>query len=94
MSACHVSPQGSGTVNVADLFIRAGAEAVLGTFIPISAKRNMILINRFYPYIAEALKGSIQYKILSDAWSGVVTTNAIHEKWQKHLGNFSNGYGV
>lgn len=79
LSACHVSPRGSGTVNVADLFIRAGAEAVLGTFIPISAKRNMILINRLYTYIAEALKGSMQYKTLSDAWSGVVATNAIHE---------------
>lgn len=79
LSACHVSPRGSGTVNVADLFIRAGAEAVLGTFIPISAKRNMILINRLYTYIAEALKGSMQYKTLSDAWSGIVATNAIHE---------------
>lgn len=79
LSACHVSPRGCGTVNVADLFIRAGAEAVLGTFIPISAKRNMILINRLYTYIAEALKGSMQYKTLSDAWSGVVATNAIHE---------------
>ena len=28
LSACHVSPRGCGTVNVADLFIRAGAEAV------------------------------------------------------------------
>lgn len=79
LSACHVSPRGSGTVDVADLFMRAGAEAVLGTFIPVSAKRNMILINRFYTYIAEAQKGSMQYKTLSEAWSGVVATNAIHE---------------
>lgn len=79
LSACHVSPRGSGTVNVADLFMRAGAEAVLGTFIPVNAKRNMILTNRFYTYIAEAQKGSTQYKTLSEAWSGVVATNAIHE---------------
>lgn len=79
LSACHVSPRGSGTVNVADLLMRAGAEAVLGTFIPVSAKRNMILTNRFYTYIAEAQKGSRQYKTLSEAWSGVTATNAIHE---------------
>lgn len=79
LSACHVSPRGSGTVNVADMFMRAGAEAVLGTFIPIDARRNMVLINRLYTYIAEAQKGSMQYKTLSEAWSGVVATNAIHE---------------
>lgn len=79
LSACHVSPRGSGTVNVADMFMRAGAEAVLGTFIPIDARRNMVLINRLYTYIAEAQKGSAQYKTLSEAWSGVVATNAIHE---------------
>lgn len=66
-------------MNVADLFMRAGAEAVLGTFIPVYAKRNMILINRLYTYIAEAQKGSTQYETLSEAWSGVVATNAIHE---------------
>jgi len=79
LSACHVSPRGSGTVNVADMFIRVGAEVVLGTFIPIDAKRNMVLINRLYTYIAEAQKGSMQYKTMSEAWSGVVATNAIHE---------------
>ncbi len=79
LSACHVSPRGSGTVNVADMFVRAGAEAVLGTFIPVEAQRNMILISRLYTYISEAQKGSKQYKTLSEAWSGVVATNAIHE---------------
>lgn len=79
LSACHVSPRGSGVVNVADMFIRAGAEAVLGTFVPVDAQRNMILINRLYTYINEAQKGCKMYKTLSEAWSGVVATNAIHE---------------
>ena len=79
LSACHVSPRGSGTVNVADMFIRAGAEAVLGTFVPVDAQRNMILINRLYSYIDDAQKGGKMYKTLSEAWSGVVATNAIHE---------------
>lgn len=88
LSACHVSPRGSGCVCVADLFLRTGAEAVLGTFIPVRAKRNMLLMNRLYTYIAEALKGSKQYKTLSEAWSGVVATNAILEM-QEDSPNFS-----
>jgi len=79
LSACHVNPRGSGVVNIADMFLRAGAEAVLGTFIPVDSQRNMILINRLYTYINEAQKGSKMYKTLSEAWSGVVATNAIHE---------------
>lgn len=79
LSACHVSPRGSGTVNVADMFMRAGAEAVLGTFVPVDAQRNMILTNRLYTYINEAQIGGKMYKTLSEAWSGVVATNAIHE---------------
>lgn len=79
LSACHVSPRGSGCVSVADLFMRVGAEAVLGTFIPVSARRNMFLMNRLYIYIAAAQEGSAQYKTLSEAWSGVVATNAILE---------------
>lgn len=79
LSACHVSPRGSGTVNVADMFMRAGAEAVLGTFVPVDARRNTILTNRLYTYINEALIGGKMYKTLSEAWSGVVATNAIHE---------------
>lgn len=79
LSACHVSPRGGGTVNVADLFMRAGAMAVLGSFIPISARRNMFLLNRLYIYIAEAQKGNLMYETILEAWAGVVCTNAILE---------------
>lgn len=82
LSACHVSPRGSGAVNVADMFIRAGAITVLGTFIPVNAKRNTILMTRLFTYILEGQTGSKQYKTLADAWSGVVSTNAIHELLQ------------
>lgn len=88
LSACHVSPRGSGCVSVADLFLRVGAEAVLGTFIPVRAKRNMLLMNRLYTYIVEAIKGNMQYKTLSEAWSGIVATNAILEM-QEDSPNFS-----
>lgn len=79
LSACHVSPRGSGAVNVADLFLRAGAVTVLGTFIPVNAKRNTILMLRLFIYILEGQKGSAQYETLADAWTGVVASNAIHE---------------
>lgn len=79
LSACHVSPRGSGCVNAADLFLRAGAEAVLSTSIPINAHRNAVLYNRLFTYISEAQKGSSQYTTISDAWAGVVSTNAIYE---------------
>lgn len=79
LSACHVSPRGNGAVNVADMFMRAGAETVLGTFVPILAPRNSVLIVRLFTYIVEAQKGSSQYKTLSETWQGVVATNAINE---------------
>ncbi len=79
LSACHVSPRGMGAVNIADMFIRNGASTVLGTFIPVDAKRNLILMTRLFTYIFEAQSGNKQYKTLDDAWCGVVSTNAIHE---------------
>lgn len=79
LSACHTSPRGIGVVNIADMFIRNGAVAVLSTFVPVCAKRNMILMTRLFSYIAEAQKGSTQYKTLADLWSGLVAGNAIHE---------------
>ena len=79
LSACHVSPRGNGCVSVADLFMRIGAEAVLGTFIPISANRNAALLTRFYVYISEAQEGSKQYNTLLDCWAGVTATNVIVE---------------
>lgn len=93
LSACHVSPRGSGAVNVADLFIRAGAIAVLGTFIPVNAKRNTILMTRLFTYILEAQKGSNQYKTLADAWMGIVSSNAIHELIQSSKGLENWMYG-
>lgn len=79
LSACHSSPRGMGAVNIADMFIRNGAISVLGTFIPVNAYRNMILMTRLFTYIADVQHKNRQYKTLSDAWCGVVATNAIHE---------------
>lgn len=79
LSACHTSPRGTGVVNAAEMFFRCGALAVLSTLVTIEAQRNAILISRLFVYIAEAQKGNNQYKNLSEAWSGIVGTNAIEE---------------
>jgi hypothetical protein len=79
LSACQISPRGRGSVNVADMFMRAGAEAVLGTFVPVNAMRNSILLSRFYTYISEAQLGSKQYRTVSECWTGVSATNIINE---------------
>lgn len=79
LSVCHTSPRGMGTITIADLFLSNGALAVLGTFIPANAHRNLILMTRLFTYIAEAQKKYDQYKTLADAWSGIVATNTIHE---------------
>lgn len=79
LSSCHTAPRGTGCVTVADMFLRNGALAVLGTFVPVDAHHNMILMTRLFTYIAESQKKNPQYRTLSDAWSGIVATNAIHE---------------
>ena len=79
LSSCHTAPRGFGCVTIADMFLRCGALTVLGTFIPVNAQNNLILMLRLFTYIVEAQHKNKQYKTLSDAWSGVVATNAIHE---------------
>lgn len=79
LSACHTAPRGLGCITISDMFLRSGALTVLGTFIPVNAQHNMLLMARLFTYIMEAQRKSPQYKTLSDAWSGIVATNAIHE---------------
>lgn len=79
LSACHVSPRGAGAVSVADLFIRNGAIAVLGTFIPVDVRKNSLLMVRLFVYIMEAQAGSNMLKTLDEAWSFVVASNAVNE---------------
>lgn len=79
LSACHTAPRGLGCLTIADMLLRDGALAVLGAFIPVNAQSNLILMLRFFTYIVEAQLNNKQYTTLSNAWSGVVATNAIHE---------------
>ncbi|MDK2866100.1 MAG: hypothetical protein PWP38_415 [Clostridiales bacterium] len=79
LSACHVMPRGHGVVTVGDLFVRAGAKAVLGTFIPVNVRRNATLIARLFTIIFEVRRGWSHMHTLDQIWSDVVGTNPIHE---------------
>lgn len=79
LSACHTAPRGFGCITIADMLLRSGAHTVLGTFIPVNAFTNTILMTRLFTYIVEAQQKNPQYKTLSDAWSGIIASNAIHE---------------
>lgn len=78
-SACHVSPRGRGAISIADLFIRSGAQVVLGTLIPIEVGRNGLLMMRLLLYISETLKGEYDYKNLAEVWKFTVSSNAVNE---------------
>jgi CHAT domain len=79
LSACHVAPRGFGAVTVADMLIRAGATAVLGTLIPVKVHRNAQLVNRFLLYVIEALEGRIPLRTIADVWQHVCASHAVHE---------------
>ncbi len=79
LSACHVMPRGKGVVSVGDLFIRSGAVAVLGTYIPIDVRRNAMLIVRLFIDILEVRNGWSEMRTLDQIWCHVVGSNAIHE---------------
>ena len=79
LSACHVMPRGRGVVSVGDLFLRAGAKTVLGTFIPVDVYRNAVLIVRLFTEIIEVRKGWSNMRTLDEIWSHIVCTNSIHE---------------
>lgn len=89
LSACHVMPRGRGVVSVGDLFIRAGAKAVLGTFVPVDVRRNAILIVRLFTDILEVRKGWSHMRTLDEMWCHVVGSNPIHEIIASMSSNFS-----
>jgi hypothetical protein len=79
LSACHTAPRGVGTVSVADLLLRQGAVAVLGTLIPVDVRKNAILMMRLFVYILEAMQGRYPFRSLDQVWHHVATSNAVSE---------------
>jgi hypothetical protein len=79
LSACNVTPRGAGAVNVAELMLREGATAVLGAQIPIDVRRNVMLMNRLFLYIALSMTGEEPYETVLDVWHFVQMSNAIND---------------
>lgn len=80
LSACHTAPRGAGTISVADLLLRQGAIAVLGTQVPVDVGRNTILSARFLVNIAEVLEGRGDFgDNLLEVWRHVQSGNAVND---------------
>ena len=79
LSTCHNMPRGYGAVSVGDLFLRAGALAVLGTFIPVGVYRNAILFTRLFANMFEVRHGWSHMRTLDEIWQHTVASNAVHE---------------
>jgi CHAT domain len=79
LSACHVAPRATGAVTVADLLIRSGATAVIGTLVPIDVRRNGFLMNRFFLYLCETITGRESHPTVDMLWRHVLSTHAVHD---------------
>jgi hypothetical protein len=79
LGAYHVAPRGAGTVSLADLLLREGAVAVLGTQVPVDVRRNAMLMMRFLVNMTEVFAGRGRYSNLLEVWHHVQMTNAIND---------------
>jgi hypothetical protein len=79
LSACHVAPRGSGAVTVADLLLRQGTMAVLGTQVPVDVRHNSILLTRLFLYLAESQANNESYFTLLEAWQHVQRSNGVND---------------
>ncbi|MGA8642501.1 CHAT domain-containing protein [Candidatus Binatus sp.] len=79
LSACQVSPRGSGSVNIGDLFLRRGALVVIGPMVPVDVRHNATLMARFFLNLAETVRGATDMRTLEDVWHHTTATNAIND---------------
>lgn len=79
LSACRVMPRGFGSASVGDMFLKAGAVAVLGTLIPVNVMRSSVLIVRLFTDILEVRNGWSPFRTLDEIWTHIVASNAVHE---------------
>lgn len=77
LSACHSGPRGAGPVSVSDLLLRAGADSVLSTLIPVDVHHNSVFMMRFLIYMSEVIAGNEPHKNLLDIWHRVQTSSVI-----------------
>jgi hypothetical protein len=90
LSACHVAPRATGAVSIGDMLLREGAEAVLGTQVPVDVAHNAMLMMRFFLYIALSMTGAETFANVLDVWQHVQASNAINDllHGSRHLADF------
>lgn len=76
-SACEVWPRGNGVISVADLALRHGALAVLGTLVPIRVTHNLFVMSRIFLYIIESIHRREPHLNLADAVAFTLASNAV-----------------
>ena len=79
LSSCQIWPRGSGTISVADILVRQGAVAIIGTLIPIDVRKNALLMTRFFINVAATLRGEMPLRTIQDVWHFVTTSNAVND---------------
>ena len=79
LSACHTAPRGLGAVSVADLLLRKGARAILGTLVPIRVDRNAIFLFRLLLYMEQTVAGNEPLHTLEEVFHKVLVLNAVHD---------------
>lgn len=79
LSACHTSPRGGGVVNIGDLLLRAGADAVLSTLVPVDVRHNAQTVARFFRYLARAIGDTTTAANTSimEVWHQVQSLNVV-----------------
>jgi len=79
LSACQVSPRGTGSTNLGDLFLRRGAWVVIGPTVPVDVRHNAILMARFFTNVAETMQGKTDLRTLEQVWHFTTATNALND---------------
>ncbi|WP_127530488.1 hypothetical protein [Paenibacillus kobensis] len=79
LSACLVSPRGSGAFSIIDQFVAKGVTAVLGPTIPINVYKNSVLLKRFFEYMIKYIESNSEEKSILQIWHEVVKSHAIYE---------------
>jgi hypothetical protein len=79
LSACDVAPRGRGHVSIADLLLRQGATAILGTQIPVDVRRNSMLTLRFFINLAAAIAGETTHQTVLEVWHHTQASNAVND---------------
>ena len=75
--SCGIWARAQGAVSIADLALRRGAVAVLGTLFPVDVRHNTTLVTRIFVYIAEAMKRNERLETFAHAAHQAISTNAI-----------------